>query len=212
MSTEQEMPSALRPLDPPKVKRHDPRVKHRFDVVGTYAAYGDDGTREKPFRVTGVEMDDETVKKDGALSTFLKVLAPDVMPLLYKDYAGRCITHMVENATSFVMNAPTPIPLDVTLLDRGQALAFIQEYNLAVDASVYPEIGQLQQAIQDNLDDEDAFKRQQKLKKERMQAGPNLDKVRNLNKDLLSKQQDQVQLNFTPENKKGSKAVDKLPI
>lgn len=168
----------------------DRTVYHTLNISGTYAGTGGENGKyiEKHFRIEGVELDDEEVRKHGAVSTFLKVIAPEIMPHLYPDYVA-CLTFHPSGAKSFKNGKELDLPTVIDIMDRQQCLAYITDSSelSLIKPQLFEDISSLQQAIKDCKDDQASFSKQQFMLEKRKSTGPNRDKVLGKNAALIEK-------------------------
>lgn len=175
------------------VVKFDPKVTHKFDVSGTYFAQAGDAGKltSKPFCFQGIEMTDEEVKTLGALSAFVKGIGRDLIRVAHPDALldTPFYEHYVVNSRSFKNGKELELPTEIRLMERNQALAYIDEHSLKIDPTLFEDIGQLQQAIKDIEKDERSFLRNQMIiwKKRGAQASSAHDAIRERNAELLKK-------------------------
>lgn len=166
-----------------KKNRKYPNALFKVRVAGDLAYKDGDQEKSKPYDET-VVMDQELIDQ-GALSMFVKhygsqlfgsAQTPDGKPNPNRVTGFiRILTHQLISCR-YADNPNRPVGV-VSLMNRQDLLKYIDEDNLPVDPDLYPDDAQLQQAVIDCEDDEEAFEKNQEQK--RKLQGPN---IKNANK------------------------------
>ncbi len=148
-----------------KPKRH---IQPNQDRIYTCTVAGDYYARTETDRNT-IKRYTVTVKlseaeMDAALSIIVRNLLPTALATKYPD-AIRYRTHTLMEVVCD--DDPTTDANDPNFMSKPELLTYITEYGLPVKAHLYPELAELQQAVNRCVRDEDAFVTEQTFFEER---------------------------------------------
>lgn len=136
-------------------------------VEGRYMYNLSDGKLDtKPYSIEAT-LNKEHVEK-GPLSSFVKYIAPVVMPKKYPDYIS-LHTHTIVKMTC---SNPDLVGDNLAVMSWHQLKDYVEYIGLEVDVDLYADTGTLRQAIEECEDDETAFLKSQEKLAERI--GPEI--------------------------------------
>lgn len=169
-----------------KKNRKYPNAQFVVRVAGDLAYKDGDQEKTKPYDET-VVMDQELID-EGALSMFVKHYVPQLFAAAQTPDGKpnpnrvtgflRVLSHQLVSCR-YKDNPERPVGI-VSLMNRQDLLKYISVEGYPVEADLYPDDSQLQQAVLDCEEDEEAFEKSQAHRKKTQ--GPN---IKNANKAKL---------------------------
>lgn len=150
-----------------------PRAKkdtiYEVTVGGEYYAAQANGQKVvKPYTITlRLDLTPE-MKQAGPLCIIRREILkekpgkPFLPRTLYPDWL-RYRTHRIENTVHITTHKPAT---DLRLMNRAQLLGAIGQKGLPIDGDLYPEITDLRQAVQDYIENPEAFEARQEKRRE----------------------------------------------
>jgi hypothetical protein len=136
----------------------------RVKVNGLYIARSPNSEKEKikkPYQIEG-----NIPSLNSALSVVKNKLLAPALAAKYPDYVHYLTHHIVEVTPLDLSASEEMTRAEVQFMDRATLIRFIKESALPVDASFFPELQLLREAVQEAKEDPEGFQKRFALKKD----------------------------------------------